>query len=266
MTTVPGTHFTKEKLEADRKEKKKLEQKQHRTQEEIETLEQLNITYKIAGTWKDVPMLASEDIKHDKKAVNEAVANYKDEIQILRNQIQLLEQEKNSKIASLENENRAYRTASLNQTQKLEALNQEKATWEHRKQYADTEIASLKASKATLEQLLESKEAVIVSLNGEKTQKSLLQAKTNETELLKQNMEHLLANEHRRNDALEQEIRMLKTIPLNNNISSRNIESSQHDHYDDPNNDINYDTEISNAEESEDDNINYDTPSEDGNN
>jgi hypothetical protein len=36
------------------------------------------------------------------------------------------------------------------------------------------------------------------------TQKSLLQTKTNEMELLKQNMEHLLANEQQRNDTLEQ--------------------------------------------------------------
>jgi hypothetical protein len=42
------------------------------------------------------------------------------------------------------------------------------------------------------------------------TQKSLLQAKTNEMELLKQNIEHLLANEQQRNDTLEQENRLLK--------------------------------------------------------
>jgi hypothetical protein len=42
-------------------EKKKLEEKQGKTQQEIETLEQLNITYILTGggqnAWKDVPIL-----------------------------------------------------------------------------------------------------------------------------------------------------------------------------------------------------------------
>ncbi|KAI8886815.1 hypothetical protein K501DRAFT_308506 [Backusella circina FSU 941] len=185
--------------------------------------------------------------------------------------------EKDDKISALENENRTYRTSSIQRTQQLETLHHE---------------------KATLEQLLKLKEDTIVLLNREnnllstanqgnqqgtnemtETLKSLLQAKTNETELLKQNMELVSANEKRRIDALEREIRMLKqkrarqqttvqsTVTFNNNISPSHIGSGQHDHYDDPNNDINYDTEISNDEESEDDDdINYDTPSEDGNN
>ncbi|KAI8880935.1 hypothetical protein K501DRAFT_275067 [Backusella circina FSU 941] len=341
MITVPGTHLTKEKLEADRKvdnvtnrwggysgsnllnqygyvytytkkqddkalawyvlaamennseaqqkkktrtqlikksevileaEKRNLEKKKHKTKEEIETLEQLKITYKLTDggedAWKDVPMLLSEDIKHDKKSVDKAVVNYKDEIKMLKKQIQFLQQEKTTlkydKIRTLENENSTYRTASLNQIQKLETLIQEKATWE---------------------QLLKSKEDIIVSLNREnnllsvaanqgnqqgtnemvETLKSLLQAKTNEIELLKQNI---------RINALKQENRMLKqertrkqttvqsTAPFHNSSSSSHIGSSQYDHYDDQNNDINSDTEVSNAEESEDDDdSNYDTPS-----
>ncbi|KAI8886842.1 hypothetical protein K501DRAFT_330977 [Backusella circina FSU 941] len=308
-------------------EKKKLEEKQHKTQKEIRILKQLNIAYKITGggkdAWKDVPILLSEDIKHDEKSVNRSVVNYEDEIQMLKKQNQLLEQENNTfkdqikefpllkqeksslelqmeekgnQIRCLETELRVYRTASLNQTQKLETLKQEKEALEQWKQYANTEIASLKGSKATLEHLLKSKEDTIISLNHEnqalstanqgnqqgtnkttETLKNLLKAKNNETELLKQNMEHVSANEKRRIDALEQENRMLKqertrqhttvqrTAPLNNSVSSSNAESRQHDHYDDPNNDINYDTEISNDEESEEEDhaLNYDSPSED---
>jgi hypothetical protein len=92
-------------------------------------------------------------------------------------------------------------------------------------------------------------------------------------------MEHLLANERRRNDTLEQENQLLKqertqnqtytqgTRRLNNNgIRSTNIGTS-HDGNDDAHNDINYDTELDNTEASDDDDteddINYDTPSED---
>jgi ribosomal protein L16 Arg81 hydroxylase len=46
------------------------------------------------------------------------------------------------------------------------------------------------------------------------TLKKILQAKTNETELVKENMELLLANEQRRNDVLEQENQLLKQEKL----------------------------------------------------
>jgi hypothetical protein len=145
-----------------------------------------------------------------------------------------------------------------------------------------------------LEHLLKSKEDTIIYLNREnqllstanhgnqqgandmvETLKSLLQGKNNETELLKQNMDHLLANEQQRNDALEQEIGALKqgrtqqqetiqnTGPSNNNINSTNSNPRHHDHHDDSYNDINYETEYSDTEESDGDDINYDTPSED---
>jgi hypothetical protein len=113
-----------------------------------------------------------------------------------------------------------------------------------------------------------------------KHKKSLLQAKTNEMELLRQNMEHLLANERHRNDALEQEIKVLKQERTqnqtnvqntrhwnNNNTNSANVGSSHDGNDGNPQNDINYDTELENTEESDDDNIeddiNYDTPNED---
>jgi chromosome segregation ATPase len=206
--------------------------------------------------------------------------------------------EKDNKISSLENENRIHRTTSLTQTQKIETLNHEKATLEQNKTQANIEIDRLKASNTSLEQLLKSKEDATVSLNGEnknlstanqfiiemvETQKSLLQAKTNEMELLRQNMEHLLANEQRRNGALEQENRLLmegraqdqtnaqntRHLHSNNNISSTHVETRHDVDNDDgnPQNDINYDTELDNTEESDDDDteddINYDTPSED---
>ncbi|KAI8886801.1 hypothetical protein K501DRAFT_269391 [Backusella circina FSU 941] len=325
MTTVPGTHFTKQQLEADLKgvpenylcamkwylksaeqnhtfalnnigvlfengrgvpldkykKRKKLEEKKYKTLEEIETFEQLNITYKITDgeedAWKDVPMLLSQDIKLIKKSVDEAVANYKDEIQTLKRQMQLLEQEKNtfkdqikelpllkqkdsslelqmeqknSKIASLENENRTYRTASLNQTQKLEMLNHEKATWEQNKQYTDTEITSLKESKVTLEQLLKSKEDIIVSLNHE-------------------NQTLSTANQGNQQEMNEKKQHSQPSIATSSNstaVSGDNISYINTNGDDDVNNDINYDTKCgtkdSTNDSDEDDHINYDTPSE----
>jgi hypothetical protein len=89
--------------------------------------------------------------------------------------------------------------------ERLKAFN---TTLAQSKQDTRIEIEQLKASSTNLEQLLKSKEDVTVSLNGEnknlstanqfiiemvETQKSLLKTKTNEMELLRQNMKHLLA-------------------------------------------------------------------------
>jgi hypothetical protein len=148
----------------------------------------------------------------------------------------------------------------------------------------------IKSSYTTLKKLLKAKEDTIMSLNRENqilstvnqgneqganemvdTLKALLQGKNNEIELLKQNMEHLLANEQRRNDALEQENKMLKQeMPQQqatvqnagpSNINPTNSDPSHHDQRDDSYNDINYE-----SEKSDTDDINYDTPSEDEDN
>jgi hypothetical protein len=202
--------------------------------------------------------------------------------------------EKSNKINSLENEMRTYRTSSLKQIQKLETLNHDKNTLEQNKMQASLEIERLKASNVDLEQLLKSKEDTTTSLNGENknlstanqfiiemmdTQKSLLQARTNEMELLRQNMERQLQDEKKRIEVLEQENRALKqeraqdqtntqsTSLLNNNrINPTNVESNHDGDVDDAQNDINYDSDLNNTEESddgEDNDINYDTPSED---
>jgi hypothetical protein len=107
---------------------------------------------------------------------------------------------------------------------------------EKNKTQASIEIERLKASNTSLEQLLKSKEDATVSLNGEnknlstanqfimemvETQKSFLQAKTNEMELLRQNMERQLANEKRRNNALEQESRILKQERAQNQANTQ---------------------------------------------
>jgi hypothetical protein len=215
----------------------------------------------------------------------------------------------------LENENRIHRTSSVQHTQKLETLNHEKNTLEQNKirtsiemeqlkasnmdllqskQAAGNEIDRLKSTVTNLEKILKSKEDATTSLSGEnknlsttnqftiemmETQKSLLQAKTNEMELLRQNMERQLADERKRVEVLEQENRVLKqervhdqtnvpnTSRLNNNsINHTNVESNHGDDDDNAHNDINYDSEFGDTDESdndEDNDINYDTPSED---
>ncbi|KAI8886820.1 hypothetical protein K501DRAFT_330963 [Backusella circina FSU 941] len=304
-------------------QKKKLEEKKNKTREEIETLKQLNITYKLTdggkNAWKDVPMLLSNDNKPSINMLNELVVSYEDEIQTLKRKIQLRMENKDRELISMRNEIESLHHGQItlkeeietkdNKISSLERENQElkmkNSHFEHSVKEKDsiiiilqTEKQLFKLEKTTLEQLLKSKEDTIVSLNREnqalstanqenqketsevvETLRNLLQAKTNETELLRQNMEQLLGSEQRRIDALEQENRILKqertqkqttvqsTVTFNNNISPSHIGSGQHDHHDDPNNDINYDTEISNDEESEEENdINYDTPSEDENN
>jgi hypothetical protein len=88
-------------------------------------------------------------------------------------------------------------------------------------------------------------------------------------------MDHLLANEQQRNDALVQENQLLKqgrtqqqttlpnTNPLNDNINPINSDPNNHNQHDDSYNVINYETEDSVTEEGDTDDINYDTPSED---
>jgi chromosome segregation ATPase len=147
------------------------------------------------------------------------------ELKLKINSLEYQLKEKDSKMNILQNENRIHRTSSLRQTQKIETLNHEKATLEQNKMQASIEMERLKTSNTSLEQLLKSKKDAMASLNGEnknlstanqfiiemvETQKSLLQAKTKEMALLRQNMEHLLANEQQRNDVLEQENQLLK--------------------------------------------------------
>jgi chromosome segregation ATPase len=352
-------------------EKKKLEAKQNKTQQEMETLEQLNITYKLVDggkdAWKDVPILLVDDkqrytkpakkqdkntiesparklesLKQEKANLQRQIKEQDKELALLRNDKQSLQRgnstvqqqmktkddkttllqreiqelqlktnnleqqgrEKESKINVLETEQHGHHRMSIQQTQMLNLLKEDKQTMEQDKTNTTNEMELLKVSNTTLEQLLKSKEAVILSLKREnqtlssanqgnqqganemvEALKNLLQAKASETELLKKNTEHLLANERRRNDALEQEIRALKqertqqqatiqnTGPSNNSINSTNSNPSHHDHHDDSYHDLNYESEYSgteysgteygDTEESDDDDINYDTPSED---
>jgi hypothetical protein len=70
--------------------KKELEEKQHKTQQEMETLEQLNIIYKLTGieenAWENVLMLFTDDKQHDIKPANSSVANKDQEILELKKQ------------------------------------------------------------------------------------------------------------------------------------------------------------------------------------
>lgn len=231
-------------------EKKKLEAKQDKTQQEIEALVDLNITYKLTGggkdAWTDVPILLASDKQRYIKPVNNSVTNTQNEILELK--------EKDNKINSLENENRTYHASSLTQIQTIEMLDHEIIIFGQNKIQSVIEMEQLKTSNASLEQLLKSKEDATTSLNGEnknlsttnqlitgmvETQKVLLQAKANEMELLRQNMERQLADEKKRVEVLEQEIRALKqemvqdqthvqnTKHFNNNIiNPANVESS----------------------------------------
>jgi hypothetical protein len=81
-------------------EKKKLEEKQDKTQKEMEALVDLNITYKLTGggkdAWKDVPILFADDRQRHTQLVNKSVKNNENEILELKKQIQLLKQDKNT--------------------------------------------------------------------------------------------------------------------------------------------------------------------------
>jgi chromosome segregation ATPase len=203
--------------------------------------------------------------------------SFQTENQSLKYRIDECEQQiqaKNVKINILENKKRTNQSTPMQQTQALKALEQEKQMMEQYNANTINEIERLKASHATLEQLLKAKEDTIASLNREnlmlstanqgnqqgatgmvETLKNLLQAKTSETELLKHNMEHLLANERRKIGALEEENRVLKqektrqqvtiqnTSPSNNDINPTNNDPSHHNQHGDSYNDLNYESE-----------------------
>jgi hypothetical protein len=81
-------------------EKKRLEEKQKKTRQEMEAFVDLNITYKFVDggkeAWNDVPILFANDRQRYTKSVNSSVTNNEGEILELKNQIQLLKQERST--------------------------------------------------------------------------------------------------------------------------------------------------------------------------
>jgi chromosome segregation ATPase len=89
------------------------------------------------------------------------------ELQLKTNYLEQQVREKDSKINSLENEQHRYHRTSMQQTQTLNSLKQEKQTMEQDNTNATNEMERLKSSYTILEQLLKAKEDTIVSLNRE---------------------------------------------------------------------------------------------------
>jgi chromosome segregation ATPase len=154
--------------------------------------------------------------------------------------------EKGKSINSLENEKTILNTATIKQAQKLGTLHHE---------------------KTSLEMVLKSKVDALVVLNGENknlsaanqvingllgSKQNELESQTSQAESIKQDLEQQLANEKRKNEALEREMRLMREAQIETtfyNSVSQPVEST----YDDASqNDINYDTEF--GEESDDDN------------
>jgi chromosome segregation ATPase len=155
--------------------------------------------------------------------------------------------EKGKRISSIENEKAILHTAAIKQAQKLETLHHE---------------------KTSLEMVLKSKVDALTVLNGENknlsaanqiingllgSKQNELESQTSQAESVKQNLEQQLANEKRKNEALEREMRLLREAQIESafyNSVSQPVESTYYD--DVSQNDINYDTEF--GEESDDDN------------
>jgi chromosome segregation ATPase len=170
-----------------------------------------------------------------------------DEITLLKQEKEMLEHQiktNNQTMTSLENENRTHRTLLTQQSQKLDSS---KAT----SQNLEKENQALKQANKTLEKQLKTHDSANVE-----TLTKLLETKSNEIELIKQNMQLLLDQEKQRSSRLEKENRKLKRQ------LSGSTRNSLDD--DDPNNDINYDSEV--ESHGSDNDINYDTPVEEDNN
>jgi hypothetical protein len=179
LIDTPLSQLIKETESLLETEKKKLEEKQNKTQEEIETLEQLNITYKLVNggraAWKDIPMIVSE---------NKSPITYKSEMLGLKSRIQLLELEK---------------VVFEGQAQQIQLLGQRKSKLISRINEKNSKIDSLKRENQELK-------------------KTLLHSEQQEQEQV-------------------------------NRTKPENAVSSGHELSDDPDNDINYDTEIDNTDD-----------------
>jgi hypothetical protein len=241
-------------------EKKKLEEKQHKTQQEIEAHVDLKIIYKLVDggndAWENIPILLANDKQRYTKQASNLVVNNGNEI--LEHQIK----EKDKELGSLRGDKQPLQMGNSTVQQQI-ARNDSKIN------SLQSENQEQKLRIISLEYQLKEKDKKINSL----------QSKTNEMELLRQNMERQLADEKTRNEVLERENRVLKqerapdqtntqsTSRLNNDtINPTNAESNHGGDDDNAHNDINYDSEYDATEESDNDennDINYDTPSED---
>jgi chromosome segregation ATPase len=117
-----------------------LEEKQDKTQEKMEALVDVNITFKIVDSgkdvWKDVPILSADDKQRYAQLVNTPVTNNENEVIELKKQIQLLKQDK-------------YTFES--QAKQLESLKQEKINFELQIKEKDKEPVSLRNDKQSLQ-------------------------------------------------------------------------------------------------------------------
>jgi hypothetical protein len=197
-----------------------LENKQDKTQQEIETLEQLNITYKVTGggqnAWKDVPVLLATSKQRYTESLNISATHNEDEILELKKQIQLLKQE---------------RSTFESQAKQLPPLKQEESNLQRQIKERDRQQGA--------NEMVD-------------TLKSLLQSKKNEIELNNLKMENALDKEKGKVKKLLKEIKKLKqqqTVsswearPSSSTTVPESTASNIGTNEDDPNNDFNYDTE-----------------------
>jgi chromosome segregation ATPase len=168
-------------------EKRKLEAK-NKTQQEIETLIDLNITYKLLDNgkdaWKDVPILVADDKKRYTKPAKSSVRNNADEI--LEQQVQFINQDRRS----FQSQGNQFQQ----ETTKLELQLKEK----------DEEIVSLRndnqplqRENSTVQDQIETNASKITSLQIENEE---LKLKINSLEYQlkeKDNKINLLENENR---------------------------------------------------------------------
>jgi hypothetical protein len=197
------------------------------------------------------------------------------ELKLKTNSLEQQVREKDNKIDLLESEKRKYHASSIQQTQALNSLKQEKQMMEQGKRNTITEMELLKLSYSTLEQLLKSKEDTIMSLDRENqgnqqganemvdTLKSLLQSKNNEVEFNNLKTENALDKEKEKIKKLQKEIKRLKqhqqavnsreTRPSSSTTVPEPTTSNTGTNEDDPNNDFNYDTECDTEYSSSDD-------------
>jgi hypothetical protein len=222
-------------------EKKKLEEKRHKTQQEMEALVDLNITYKLVDgggdVWNDVPILFTNDRRRYTQLVNGPVTNKDQEIFELKEQIQLLKHEK---------------SILIGQTKELPPIKHEESNFQLEIKEKDRQIALLRNDF----QLLQHKNVTFQQqINANDRKMATLQRENQELQLktkkLQKKIKRLKQTANSRETRPSSDTTVPEAAVSSNAAVPGSTASNTGTNEEDSNNDINYDTASSTGHSSD---------------
>jgi chromosome segregation ATPase len=190
-------------------EKAKLEEKQDKTQQEMEALVDLNITYKLVNSrkdaWKDIPILFADNRQRYTKTASNSVTTNDNEILELKLQIQILKQDKNT-IKS-----------------QAKQIQQEKASLELKIKEKDEELVSLRSDNQSLQR---GNSAVQQQITRNDSKINSLQSENQELKLKINSFEYQLKGKDSKMNTLKNENRIHRTSAL---VQTQKLQTLNHE-------------------------------------